>query len=122
MLLFLLRRIGTMLVTALCLTFVVFYLTNLPAKLETLAKTQAGARISDAEVRAGSSATAMPADAGALRRMAGRGARLGARGTRRHPARSLHRARRRPAARARAAGSCRATGAGPPASARRWAR
>ena len=47
---FLLRRIGLMLVTALCLTFVVFYLTNLPAKLETLAKTQAGSRISDAEV------------------------------------------------------------------------
>jgi len=50
MLLFLLRRIGVMLVTALCLTFVVFYLTNLPAKLDTLAKTQAGSRISDAEV------------------------------------------------------------------------
>ncbi len=50
MLMFLLRRIGVMLVTALCLTFVVFYLTNLPAKLETLAKTQAGSRISDAEV------------------------------------------------------------------------
>ena len=50
MLLFLARRIGVMLVTALCLTFVVFYLTNLPAKLETLAKTQAGSRISDAEV------------------------------------------------------------------------
>jgi peptide/nickel transport system permease protein len=50
MLLFLARRIGVMLVTALCLTFIVFYLTNLPAKLETLAKTQAGSRISDAEV------------------------------------------------------------------------
>jgi peptide/nickel transport system permease protein len=50
MLLFLARRIGVMLITALCLTFVVFYLTNLPAKLETLAKTQAGSRISDAEV------------------------------------------------------------------------
>lgn len=50
MFLFLARRIGVMLVTALCLTFVVFYLTNLPAKLETLAKTQAGSRISDAEV------------------------------------------------------------------------
>ena len=47
---FLLRRIGVMLVTALCLTFIVFYLTNLPAKLDTLAKTQAGSRISDAEV------------------------------------------------------------------------
>ena len=50
MLLFLMRRIGVMIVTALCLTFVVFYLTNLPAKLETLAKTQAGSRMSDAEV------------------------------------------------------------------------
>ena len=50
MLLFLLRRIGVMLVTALCLTLVVFYLTNLPAKLETLAKTQAGSRMTDAQV------------------------------------------------------------------------
>jgi peptide/nickel transport system permease protein len=50
MLLFLLRRIGVMVVTALCLTFIVFYLTNLPAKLETLAKTQAGSRMTDAEV------------------------------------------------------------------------
>jgi peptide/nickel transport system permease protein len=50
MLVFLARRIGVMLVTALCLTFVVFYLTNIPAKLETLAKTQAGSRISDSEV------------------------------------------------------------------------
>ncbi|MCC5970900.1 MAG: ABC transporter permease [Pararhodobacter sp.] len=50
MLLFLLRRLGVMILTALCLTFVVFYLTNLPAKLETLAKTQAGSRMSDAEV------------------------------------------------------------------------
>ncbi|MCC6001606.1 MAG: ABC transporter permease [Pararhodobacter sp.] len=51
MLLFLLRRVGVMIVTALCLTFVVFYLTNLPAKLETLAKTQAGSRMTDAEVQ-----------------------------------------------------------------------
>ncbi|MCB1394755.1 MAG: ABC transporter permease [Rhodobacter sp.] len=50
MLLFLLRRIGVMFVTALCLTLVVFYLTNLPAKLETLAKTQAGSRMTDEEV------------------------------------------------------------------------
>jgi peptide/nickel transport system permease protein len=51
MLLFLARRVGVMIVSAICLTFVVFYLTNLPAKLETLAKTQAGARISEAEVQ-----------------------------------------------------------------------
>lgn len=50
MLMFLLRRVGVMLATALCLTLVVFYLTNLPAKLETLAKSSAGSRISDAEV------------------------------------------------------------------------
>ena len=50
MLLFLLRRIGLMIITALCLTLVVFYLTNLPAKLETLAKTEAGSRMTDAEV------------------------------------------------------------------------
>lgn len=51
MIFFLARRIGVMIVSAICLTFVVFYLTNLPAKLETLAKTQAGSRISDAEVQ-----------------------------------------------------------------------
>ncbi|MCL4676469.1 MAG: ABC transporter permease [Pararhodobacter sp.] len=50
MLLFLLRRVGLMIITALSLTLVVFYLTNLPAKLETLAKTQAGSRMTDAEV------------------------------------------------------------------------
>jgi peptide/nickel transport system permease protein len=48
---FLARRVGMMLLTAFCLTFLVFYLTNMPAKLETLAKTQAGARISEAEVQ-----------------------------------------------------------------------
>jgi peptide/nickel transport system permease protein len=50
MLIFLARRIGVMLATAVILTFVVFALTNLPAKLETLAKTQAGSRMTDAEV------------------------------------------------------------------------
>ena len=48
---FLLRRFGTMVLTALCLTFVVFYLTNLPPNLEKIAKTEAGSRISDAEVQ-----------------------------------------------------------------------
>ena len=47
---FLLRRFGTMVLTALCLTFIVFYLTNLPPNLEKIAKTEAGSRISDAEV------------------------------------------------------------------------
>jgi peptide/nickel transport system permease protein len=51
MLRFLLKRVGTMLLTALCLTFVVFFLTNLEARLETLAKTQGSARMSDAEVQ-----------------------------------------------------------------------
>lgn len=50
MLPFLARRVGVMLATAVVLTLIVFSLTNLPAKLETLAKTQAGARITDAEV------------------------------------------------------------------------
>ncbi|RFU14278.1 ABC transporter permease [Rhodobacteraceae bacterium W635] len=48
--LFILRRLGVMLLTALCLTFVVFFLTNLAPNLEKLAKTQGNARMSDAEV------------------------------------------------------------------------
>ncbi|WP_461308028.1 ABC transporter permease family protein, partial [Albidovulum sp.] len=51
MLRFLFRRILTMILTALCLTFVVFFLTNLPPNLEKLAKTEAGSRITDAEVQ-----------------------------------------------------------------------
>ena len=50
MLKFLLRRLVTMILTALCLTFIVFYLTNLPPNLEKVAKSELGARISDAEV------------------------------------------------------------------------
>ncbi|HEX9858680.1 MAG TPA: ABC transporter permease, partial [Paracoccaceae bacterium] len=50
MLRFLLRRSATVLLTALCLTFVVFYLTNLPPNLEKVAKSEVGTRISDAEV------------------------------------------------------------------------
>ncbi|NKX45990.1 ABC transporter permease [Roseicyclus persicicus] len=50
MALFVLRRLGVMLLTALCLTFVVFFLTNLAPNLEKLAKTQGNARMSDAEV------------------------------------------------------------------------
>jgi peptide/nickel transport system permease protein len=48
--LFILRRAGVMLLTALCLTFVVFFLTNLYPNLEKLAKTQGNARMTDAEV------------------------------------------------------------------------
>ena len=48
--LFLLRRLGVMLLTALCLTFVVFFLTNLYPNLEKLAKTQGNFRMSDEQV------------------------------------------------------------------------
>jgi peptide/nickel transport system permease protein len=48
--LFLLRRLGVMLLTALCLTLVVFYLTNLPPNLVKLAKTEGNVRMSDAQV------------------------------------------------------------------------
>ncbi len=47
---FLLRRTAVMLLTALCLTFVVFVLTNLDPNLEKVAKTQGNARMSDADV------------------------------------------------------------------------
>ena len=48
--LFLLRRLGVMLLTALCLTFVVFFLTNLYPNLEKLAKNQGNFRMSDEQV------------------------------------------------------------------------
>ena len=47
---FLLKRSGMMILTALCLTFIVFFLTNLAPNLEKLAKTQGNARMTDAEV------------------------------------------------------------------------
>ena len=47
---FILRRLGVMLLTALCLTFVVFWLTNLTPNLEKLAKTQGNFRMSDEAV------------------------------------------------------------------------
>ncbi|MBF9033809.1 ABC transporter permease subunit [Rhodobacterales bacterium HKCCE2091] len=50
MALFILRRLGVMVLTALCLTFIVFFLTNLGPNLEKLAKTQGNARMSDAQV------------------------------------------------------------------------
>lgn len=50
MLSFVLRRIGVMVLTALALTFVVFYLTNLPPNLEKLAKSEASARMTDEQV------------------------------------------------------------------------
>ena len=47
---FALHRLGVMALTALCLTFLVFVLTNLPPNLEKLARTEASNRMSDAEV------------------------------------------------------------------------
>jgi peptide/nickel transport system permease protein len=48
--LFILRRSGVMILTAICLTFVVFFLTNLYPNLEKLAKTQGNFRMSDEAV------------------------------------------------------------------------
>ncbi|MCO6382009.1 MAG: ABC transporter permease [Vannielia sp.] len=48
--LFLARRIGTMLLTALCLSFLVFTLTNLDSNLEKLAKFEGNSRMTDDEV------------------------------------------------------------------------
>ena len=48
--LFFLRRLGVMVLTGLCLTFVVFFLTNLYPNLEKLAKTQGNFRMSDEAV------------------------------------------------------------------------
>ncbi|MEO0343498.1 MAG: ABC transporter permease [Pseudomonadota bacterium] len=50
MLQFILRRLGVMILTALCLTFVVFFLTNLYPNLEKLAKSQANNRMTDEQV------------------------------------------------------------------------
>lgn len=50
MLKFVLRRSLVMLLTAICLTFIVFFMTNLPPNLEKLAKSEASARMSDDEV------------------------------------------------------------------------
>ena len=50
MLLFLLKRSWIMILTALCLTFIVFFLTNLYPNLEKLAKSQGDMRMDDATV------------------------------------------------------------------------
>jgi len=50
MLMFLLRRFGIMALTALCLTFVVFSLTNLRPNLEKLARSEASVRMSEDQV------------------------------------------------------------------------
>ncbi|MGP6086047.1 ABC transporter permease [Antarctobacter jejuensis] len=48
--LFILRRVGVMLLTALCLTFIVFVMTNLYPNLEKLAKSEGNFRMTDIEV------------------------------------------------------------------------
>ncbi|MHA6262053.1 ABC transporter permease [Arenibacterium sp. CAU 1754] len=48
--LFILRRTAVMILTALCLTLIVFFLTNLYPNLEKLAKTQGNMRMSDEAV------------------------------------------------------------------------
>ncbi|MEQ9042098.1 MAG: ABC transporter permease [Silicimonas sp.] len=47
---FILRRVGVMILTAICLSFVVFFLTNLQPNLEKLAKTQGNVRMTDVQV------------------------------------------------------------------------
>jgi peptide/nickel transport system permease protein len=47
---FILKRTGIVLLTALCLTFVVFFLTNLSPNLEKLAKSEGNVRMADWEV------------------------------------------------------------------------
>ena len=50
MVMFILRRLGVMAASAICLTLVVFYMVNLDANLEKLAKQQGNMRMTDAEV------------------------------------------------------------------------
>lgn len=50
MLQFILRRVGVILLTMVCLTLVVFYMVNLDPNLEKLAKTQGSMRMTDADV------------------------------------------------------------------------
>ena len=50
MLRFILRRTAVMVLTAACLTFIVFFLTNLAPNLEKIAKTQGNVRMTDEQV------------------------------------------------------------------------
>ena len=52
MLLFIARRLGLMLLTALALTFIVFFLTNLQPNLEKLARSEGSVRMTDDSVAA----------------------------------------------------------------------
>ncbi len=56
---FLLKRLFTMFLTALCLTFIVFYLTNLPPNLEKVAKSEIGSASRMPRWTAGCKRTAM---------------------------------------------------------------
>ncbi len=47
---FILRRLGVMVLTALCLTYIVFYLTNLYPNLEKIAKFEGNQRMTDEQV------------------------------------------------------------------------
>ena len=47
---FIVRRIGAMLATMVALTFIVFYLVNLPGNLEKIAKTEGSMRMTDEQV------------------------------------------------------------------------
>jgi len=49
---FILRRLGVMILTAICLTYIVFFLTNLYPNLEKVAKFQGNQRMSDEQVTA----------------------------------------------------------------------
>ncbi len=51
MITFLFKRSGVMILTALCLTFVVFFLTNLEPNLEKLTKSEGNMRMTDAQVQ-----------------------------------------------------------------------
>ncbi|MES2664862.1 MAG: ABC transporter permease [Pseudomonadota bacterium] len=51
MLTFVMRRLGVMLLTALALTFIVFYLTNLGPNLEKLARTEGSVRMTEESVK-----------------------------------------------------------------------
>jgi len=50
MFMFILRRVGTIILTMICLTLVVFYMVNLDPNLEKLAKTQGSMRMTDDQV------------------------------------------------------------------------
>ncbi|MEM9061878.1 MAG: ABC transporter permease [Pseudomonadota bacterium] len=52
MLMFVLKRLGTMILTIIVLTLIVFYMVNLPGNLEKIAKTEGNMRMTDEQVAA----------------------------------------------------------------------